>query len=452
VGSTGRSRLGSHFVVATRVKFFFLPAFKTVPCKIVSFGIRALPLEISILIMSREEGERDVDLKLFIKVFQEQFKVVNAKLDDLQPIPRYRSPTSQHNDDEEEEEVYSNGRYNENERRRRGEPRRDNYLGNIKMTIPAFQGKNDPKLYLEWERKVEHVFDCHKYLEEKKNSTTVTNPKDDVIAKFSNVPSKGNIDIDTSYRSHDIKCFMCQGADHIASQCPNKRAMIVMDNGEVESESSRDDEMPPLEDCSDMEVAKPVDGVVLDTRRALSIQPKEDGDVESCEHTSHTRCLVQGKVCSMILDGGSCTNVASTIIVEKINLKTTEKLSTLDTKKFQIPLKGVKTLSGGFIGDATEQTRTIFQRHLSFISNWSSLSLISISPASSCKLKTLSSSMQIHHPDPQHQRTHHHQCHFPAVFFFLIILLSCLNCGPFIYLLCQLQSSAVFAIGEIRIR
>ncbi|RDY05925.1 hypothetical protein CR513_10180, partial [Mucuna pruriens] len=83
-----------------------------------------------------------------------------------------------------------------------------------------------------------------------------------------------------------------------------------MDNGEVESESSSDDEMPPLEDCSDVEVAEPIDGVVLDTRCALSIQPKEDGDVEPHEHISHTRCLVQGKVCSMILDGVSCTNVA----------------------------------------------------------------------------------------------------------------------------------------------
>ncbi|RDX73062.1 hypothetical protein CR513_47378, partial [Mucuna pruriens] len=129
--------------------------------KIMSFGIRASALEISILIISKEEGEQDVDLKLFIKA------VINAKLDDLQPIPRYRDPTSRHNDEEEEKE-YSDGRYNENERSRRCEPRRDNDLGNIKMTIRAFQGKNDLELYLEWERKVEHVFDCHNCLEEKK--------------------------------------------------------------------------------------------------------------------------------------------------------------------------------------------------------------------------------------------------------------------------------------------
>jgi len=45
--------------------------------------------------------------------------------------------------------------------------RRDDESGSIKMKIPSFQGKNDPELYLEWERKVEHVFDCHTYSEEK---------------------------------------------------------------------------------------------------------------------------------------------------------------------------------------------------------------------------------------------------------------------------------------------
>lgn len=44
----------------------------------------------------------------------------------------------------------------------------DNNLGNIKMKILAFQGKNDPKSYLEWEKKVELVFDCHNYSEVKK--------------------------------------------------------------------------------------------------------------------------------------------------------------------------------------------------------------------------------------------------------------------------------------------
>ena len=36
------------------------------------------------------------------------------------------------------------------------------------MRIMPFQGKVDPDVYLEWERKVEMVFDCHNYSEEKK--------------------------------------------------------------------------------------------------------------------------------------------------------------------------------------------------------------------------------------------------------------------------------------------
>ncbi|GKV11125.1 hypothetical protein SLEP1_g22406 [Rubroshorea leprosula] len=46
--------------------------------------------------------------------------------------------------------------------------RQDHDLGSIKMKIPPFQGKNDPDVYLEWEKKVELVFDCHNYSEEKK--------------------------------------------------------------------------------------------------------------------------------------------------------------------------------------------------------------------------------------------------------------------------------------------
>ena len=40
------------------------------------------------------------------------------------------------------------------------------------MKIPSFQGKNDPEAYLEWEKKMEWVFDCHNYLELKKVKLT----------------------------------------------------------------------------------------------------------------------------------------------------------------------------------------------------------------------------------------------------------------------------------------
>jgi hypothetical protein len=41
-------------------------------------------------------------------------------------------------------------------------------LSTIKLIIPTFQGKNDSKVYLKWEKKVEWIFECHNYLEPKK--------------------------------------------------------------------------------------------------------------------------------------------------------------------------------------------------------------------------------------------------------------------------------------------
>ena len=50
----------------------------------------------------------------------------------------------------------------------RGRDGVDRDLGSIKMKIPSFQGRTDPEVYLEWEKKIELVFDCHNYSEEKK--------------------------------------------------------------------------------------------------------------------------------------------------------------------------------------------------------------------------------------------------------------------------------------------
>ncbi|KAG6510355.1 hypothetical protein ZIOFF_028365 [Zingiber officinale] len=37
-------------------------------------------------------------------------------------------------------------------------------------------------------------------------------------------------------KSRDIKCFRCLGKGHIASECPNKKTMVVRDNGSISSE------------------------------------------------------------------------------------------------------------------------------------------------------------------------------------------------------------------------
>ena len=64
-------------------------------------------------------------------------------------------------------------RYERAPREPRRAPRRerkevDDDLSHIKMTIPPFQGRSDPEAYLEWEKKMELIFDCHNYSEDKK--------------------------------------------------------------------------------------------------------------------------------------------------------------------------------------------------------------------------------------------------------------------------------------------
>jgi hypothetical protein len=155
---------------------------------------------------------------------------------------------------------------------------------------------------------------------------------DSVEAKRKTEPPKGK-DEGTSNkpkvesqpsRNRDIKCFKCLGSGHIASQCPNRRVMIMSDNGEVMIESEDDsDEMPELVDASDDDgVVYPVTGKSLIARRALNTHIKVDDAEQQRENIFHTKCHVNNKVCSMIIDGGSCTNVASTILVEKLNLPT----------------------------------------------------------------------------------------------------------------------------------
>ncbi|RVW78956.1 hypothetical protein CK203_052381 [Vitis vinifera] len=252
----------------------------------------------------------------------------------------------------------------------------DNNLGSIKMKILSFQGRNDPEAYLEWEKKIELVFDCHNYFKLKKEMeitmirANVEDDREATMARFlvglnleianlvelqhyveledmvhmaikidNQLKRRGsstrqNRSSGSSWRSNFLKkekkqattqpkikqkqeatSHGNQGMGHRASQCPNKRVMILRDNGEIESDEI--ESMPPLEGVDDEEYV--VQSELLVARRTLSMQVKEDDKVQR-ENIFHTRCHVQNKVCSVIIDRGSCTNVASIKMVEKLGL------------------------------------------------------------------------------------------------------------------------------------
>ncbi|KAL4318444.1 hypothetical protein GQ457_18G009050 [Hibiscus cannabinus] len=358
-------------------------------------------------------------------------------------------------------------------RYQRARPRVDDNLNNIKINIPPFHGKTDPEAYLAWEKKIEHIFECHNYSELKKVKLAAiefvdyaliwwdqltssrrrngerpistwnemkaimrrrfipthyhrelfnklqnlkqsnqsvedyykemevamiranidedreatmarflagldpdianvvelqhyiniddmvhmamkvekqlkrkgaTRPYASNTSKWGHGSNKKNVSIPTKdgsgsskpnkpiiesnkgkntsnpVRSRDVQCFKCLGRGHIASQCPNRNAMFIRENGEIESDHEEEEETEVPIDEEEMEFA--VDGEALVVKRSLSTQVMESE--QQRENIFHTRCHVNGKVCFVIIDGGSCTNVASNLMIEKLGLPTTK--------------------------------------------------------------------------------------------------------------------------------
>ena len=88
---------------------------------------------------------------------------------------------------------------------------------------------------------------------------------------------------------------------------------------EHDSETSR--HSSPSRFPSEIESESPCEGDLLMIRQMLGTIPKPLDDTQR-ENIFHTRCLITNKLCSLIIDGGSCTNVVSTRVVEKLTLPT----------------------------------------------------------------------------------------------------------------------------------
>jgi len=90
---------------------------------------------------------------------------------------------------------------------------------------------------------------------------------------------------------------------------------------EVFKEEENEDESEHELKETQEEVMKVADeGELLVMRRVLSNQ-KGVKD-EQTENIFHTQCTVQGKACSLIIDGGSCANIVSLSMIEKLGLQT----------------------------------------------------------------------------------------------------------------------------------
>jgi len=87
---------------------------------------------------------------------------------------------------------------------------------------------------------------------------------------------------------------------------------------EIEDENEEDvvDDLEETQEEIEEEVDK---GEILVLRRVLSGQ--KGAKEEQRENIFHSQCTIQRKVCSMIIDGGSCTNVISLSMIKKLALQ-----------------------------------------------------------------------------------------------------------------------------------
>ena len=95
----------------------------------------------------------------------------------------------------------------------------------------------------------------------------------------------------------------------------------MLENGEMDNASFKSSHSSSSE-AEDDGFLPPKEGDLLMVRRLMGSLCKDKDDTQR-KNIFHSRCLVNGKVCSLIIDGGSCINVASTRLVEKLGLKTT---------------------------------------------------------------------------------------------------------------------------------
>ncbi|KAK1663508.1 hypothetical protein QYE76_051667 [Lolium multiflorum] len=116
-------------------------------------------------------------------------------------------------------------------------------------------------------------------------------------------------------------CHTCGGKGHFKRDCPNRKVMIINEDNEYETEDDVDPNAPDDDDYdTDGEDAYPSDAhTIVVSHRALNVLPS--ASTQRC-NLFQTKALVgPDKDCKVIIDGGSCRNLASKELCTKLKLK-----------------------------------------------------------------------------------------------------------------------------------
>ncbi|KAE8670845.1 hypothetical protein F3Y22_tig00112069pilonHSYRG00031 [Hibiscus syriacus] len=124
--------------------------------------------------------------------------------------------------------------------------------------------------------------------------------------------------------NHTIRCFHCGEQGHRATDCRKPTSqkgknLLIEENAEDETEEIGE----PVYDDDETDDVLYGDGhETLVVRKSLLTPKGDSGDDWLRTNIFHTTCTVADKVCKMIIDSGSCENVVSEEVVQKLQLKT----------------------------------------------------------------------------------------------------------------------------------
>src|SRR5215203_3060375 len=137
-------------------------------------------------------------------------------------------------------------------------------------------------------------------------------------------------------KTRDIQCRKCLGFGHIERECRTKRVMLVREDGEYDSASDFDEDTLALiaaRDGANSDSEREMEVMEADTAdqyRSLVSQRVLSVQLSKSEHDQHhnlfqTRGVVKERAIRIIIDGGSCNNLASVDMVEKLSLPTRQR-------------------------------------------------------------------------------------------------------------------------------
>ncbi|KAK1627602.1 hypothetical protein QYE76_001917 [Lolium multiflorum] len=140
-------------------------------------------------------------------------------------------------------------------------------------------------------------------------------------------PEQSTMSSKASTGSSNITCFKCGAQGHKSFECKNTRVMITRDDGDVEylsegeyealvqaATTHEDDDLEDQEQVLCVHDASP--SLVVTKVLTTHAIPNED---QRCNFFQ-TRAGINGKSIKVIIDGGSCHNLASTELCTKLNL------------------------------------------------------------------------------------------------------------------------------------